>query len=805
VRIPLFGYTENIRKGGGVFQGDSSNGTSISASCLYSRLPVQIRPEWTDVLLGGDHVFKMRLIGQQIICTRPAGFVDEQTTQATMDRVEDAVGTFIPDGLPFVWVSDYSGMSGITIGARRLFASTVSKWSRVCGMVLFGMSPFFSATVRLAIRLNLVPFPVHTAASFQEAIEVATSILRSLPSSERPVPIPPAILTDERWKLELHGYSIRFEVIDGSVLHSVQKGSIREEHLDPVFEMRDEVMLASGLKNKRFSILAGLENVEKSSHAGRLGYVRRMARWYHQNPFDVEVFYGLNPLMSTVIKVTATLAPFKVHVSKTYEEGLEYIAGYVTAQRAKASGGDFAPPGTSPLKESVPPEKIDEFLRVLGAISWGTDEELNLEEIDSSDPLALVYEAIGLVKIEIGDLLARQERDAVERRRLQERLARSEKMEALGLLAGGVAHDLNNILSGIVSYPELLLMDENLSPEMRRAINTIKKSGDQAAAVVKDLMAVSRGAVAKTQPLSLSAVVREYLRSPDFVVMSSNHPDVIIEVCLDEEPALILGSSVHLRKVVANLVTNAFESFGHEAKEGRVDVKTFLRPAHAGQSAGPDGAPDGDAMVLRVVDNGPGIDAEHRERIFEPFFTKKILGRSGTGLGLTVVWNIVKNHDGFIDLASGEEGTSFDLYFPVTADAPLKRSESVPPDQLRGSGQRILVVDDVAAQREIAAALLIRLGYEVATVSSGELAIERLRSEEFDVLLLDMLMEPGLNGRETYEMVLRFRPGQKAVIASGFSQDEEVRKARVLGAGAFIAKPYSLEEVGVALRDVLEG
>ena len=788
-----------------MFQGDSSNGTLISASCLYSRLPVQIRPEWTDVLLGGDHVFKMRLIGQQIICTRPAGFVDEQTTQATMDRVEGAVETFVPAGLPFVWVSDYSGMSGITIGARRLFASKVSKWNRLRGMVLFGMSPFFSATVRLAVRLNLVPFPVHTVACYQEAIEVAISILQSLPSSKRPVSIPPAILTDERWQLGLDGYSIRFEVINGSILHSVQKGSIREEHLDPVFELRDEVMLASGLKSKSFSILAGLEDVEKSSHAGRLGYVRRMARWYHENPFDVEVFYGLNPLMSTVINVSARLTPFKVHVSKTYEEGLEYISGFVSANRIRPSSGSFEQAVTNRHEDMVSPEKIDELLRVLGAISWGRDEELNLEEIDSSDPLALVYEAIGLVKIEIGDLLARQERDAIERRRLQDRLARSEKMEALGLLAGGVAHDLNNILSGIVSYPELLLMDGDLSPETRRAIETIKKSGDQAAAVVKDLMAVSRGAAAKTQPVSLSAVVREYLGSPDFVAMSSNHLDVTIEARLDEGSTLVSGSPVHLRKVVANLVTNAFESFGHEKKEGRVNVETLLRPAHAGRLAGLDGAPDGDAMVLRVVDNGPGIDAEYRERVFEPFFTKKILGRSGTGLGLTVVWNIVKNHGGFIDLVSGEQGTSFDLYFPATTDSPPERDESVPLEHLRGRGQRVLIVDDVAAQREIAAALLVQLGYEVASVSSGELAIERLRSDEFDVLLLDMLMEPGLNGRETFEMVLGFRPDQRAVIASGFSQDEEVRKARALGAGGFIAKPYSLEEVGVALRDVLEG
>lgn len=788
-----------------MFQGDSSNGNMISASCPYSRLPVQIRPEWTDILLGGDHQMTMWWIGEQILSTQPTGFVREASTQETLIRIEEAVRVSVAAGLPFVWVADYSGMSGITMGARKLFASEISRWPRLRGLILFGLSPFYSAAVRLAIWLKLVPFPVHIVGSYQDAIKVAVSILESLPSGERPVPIPPVILTDDRWKLELDGYSIRFEVIDGSILHSLQQGRVREEHLDPIFELRDEVMLTSGLKGKPFSILAGMDNVEQSSHAGRLGYVRRMARWYRENPFDVEVFYGLNSLMGTVIKVTAGLVPFKVHVSKTYEEGLQYISGSVLAGRDRALSSGSQQQAKSRRQDGVPQEKINELLKVLGAISWDTDDELNLEAIDPSDPLALVYEAISLVKTEIDDLLARQESDAVECRRLQDRLVRSEKMEVVGLLAGGVAHDLNNILSGIVSYPELLLMDENLSPETRRRVHSIKKSGDQAAAVVKDLMAVSRGAATRTEPVSLGAVVLEYLGSPDYSAMSSKYPGVTLDSRIGEAPALVTGSPVHLRKVVANLVANAFESFEEDSKEGRVFVETFLSHVDGEQSCGSDGAPGGDSVVLRVVDNGPGIAAEHRERIFEPFFTKKIMGRSGTGLGLTVVWNIVQNHGGFIDLASGEEGTSFDIYFPVTTESLPERNEGVPLEQLRGTGQRILVVDDVAAQREIASALLVRLGYQVESVSSGEVAIERLERETFDLLLLDMLMEPGLNGRETYERILEIRPGQKVVIASGFSQDEEVRKAQALGAGAFIAKPYSLQEIGMAVQDVLEG
>ena len=537
-----------------MFQGDNSGETSVTASCPYSRLPVRIRPEWTDHLVGGDHRFTLRLIGEQILFTQPAGSVEESTLRTVTVKVEEIVISHLSADLPFVWIADYSGLSRITIAARKHFASMISGWPRLRGMVLFGLSPLFSVAARLATGLKLVPFPVHVVGSYRQAIELATSILESLPCEERPAPIPPVILTDEKWKLELDGYSIRYEVIDQSVLHSVQEGRIREEHLDPIFELRDEVMRTSGLKGKAFSILAGMKNVEKSSHGARLGYIRRIARWYHENPFDVEAFYGLNPMMRTVIRVSAALTPFKVHVSKTYEEGLDYIAEYVSAKRAGTSRADPGQPATSHLTGGIPQEKIDELLGVLGAISWDTDNSLYLEDVDPSDPLSPVYEALSLVKTEIDDLLAQQKRDAVERRSLEARLARSEKMEALGLLAGGVAHDLNNVLSGIVSYPDLLLMDETLNPKTRRAIDTIKRSGEQAAAIVKDLMTISRGVATKTQPVSLTDIVREYLSSPDFFVMSSTHPGITIDSRLDGGSTLVSGSPAHLRKVVANLV-----------------------------------------------------------------------------------------------------------------------------------------------------------------------------------------------------------------------------------------------------------
>jgi len=208
----------------------------------------------------------------------------------------------------------------------------------------------------------------------------------------------------------------------------------------------------------------------------------------------------------------------------------------------------------------------------------------------------------------------------------------------------------------------------------------------------------------------------------------------------------------------------------------------------------------GEYAILTVSDNGPGISEEDRERIFEPFYTKKKMGKSGTGLGLTVVWNIMQDHNGYIDLRTGGKGTQFSLYFPVVRESIADREPLAALSDYRGRGERILVVDDQEEQRLIACNMLSSLGYEAVAVAGGEEAVAYLENEAADLVLLDMVMSPGIDGRETYERIIRIRPDQKAVIASGYSLNDDVLTVQRLGAGAFLKKPYSLEELGMAVK-----
>jgi len=383
---------------------------------------------------------------------------------------------------------------------------------------------------------------------------------------------------------------------------------------------------------------------------------------------------------------------------------------------------------------------------------------------------------------------------------LQVKLQRSQKMESLGLLAGGVAHDLNNVLSGIVSYPELLLLDLPEDSKLRRPIETMQESGHRAAAIVQDLLTVARGVASTKEPLNLNDLVSDYLNSPEFKKLKKFHPAITINANPDSDLLNILGSDVHIRKVVMNLISNASEAID---RSGTVTISTVNRYVDK-PLKGYDDVTIGEYVVLAVSDDGSGISSGDLERIFEPFYTKKVMGRSGTGLGLAVVWNVVQDHEGYIDVKSDENGTTFELYFPITRDEISDKALSIPIKDYKGNQETILVVDDVESQREIACKMLDTLGYKAKAVSSGEEAIEYLKENNVDLILLDMIMDPGINGRETYERIIKIQPNQKAIIASGFAETDDVKEAQRLGAGQYIKKPLTLEKMGIAIRDELK-
>jgi PAS domain S-box-containing protein len=453
------------------------------------------------------------------------------------------------------------------------------------------------------------------------------------------------------------------------------------------------------------------------------------------------------------------------------------LQAFHQAYRSAEQSGNFQRSATLEL----------EMHRKDGSSTWG--------EVTASFILDDAGKPIGVLGV-TRDITDRHKADQ-EKAELRESLARSKKMEALGTLAGGVAHDLNNVLSGIVSYPDLLLMDLPQESPLRRPIEVIQESGRKAAAIVQDLLTLARRGVPTADVVNLNDLVGEYLLSPEYQRLRAFHPIVDVKTHLAADLLNIVGSPIHLAKTIMNLVSNAAEAMPDGGVIRIITENLFLDRS----AKRPRGIPEGECAVLRVCDSGVGISPEDLQRIFEPFFTKKKMGRSGTGLGMAVVWGTVQDHNGHIDVRSVEgRGTEVTAYFPATRDACVKGAPEPSLDAFKGGGETVLIVDDMREQREIAAKIIAQLGYVAKSVDSGEEAVEFLRREKADLLILDMIMEPGIDGLETFQRVKKFDPHQKAIITSGYAETERVKTAQRLGAGSYLRKPYTVQNLAVAIK-----
>ncbi len=387
------------------------------------------------------------------------------------------------------------------------------------------------------------------------------------------------------------------------------------------------------------------------------------------------------------------------------------------------------------------------------------------------------------------------------RRNLEERLRHMEKMEAVGTLAGGVAHDLNNVLGVLSGYAELLMMETKEDSAARTHANKILKSSERGAAIIQDLLTLARRGVASSEVTNLNQIIADYLKSPEFVKLAADYPRIRLDTSLAPDLLNLMGSPVHLSKTIMNLVLNAVEAI---PTEGTITITTWNCCLDKPDQRFADLKP-GDYAVMAVSDTGIGIPSQELKRIFEPFYSKKTLGRSGTGLGLAVVWGTIKDHNGTIDVQSTEgKGSTFTLYFPITKESRLLDRLPVSLAQFEGRGESILVVDDLLEQREVVAAMLGKAGYCVQGVASGEEALDYLSRNAADLVILDMIMDPGMDGLETFRRLRKKIPQQKAIIVSGYAETVRTKEALRLGAGAYVQKPFVMEKICQAVRDELD-
>lgn len=395
------------------------------------------------------------------------------------------------------------------------------------------------------------------------------------------------------------------------------------------------------------------------------------------------------------------------------------------------------------------------------------------------------------------DDITERKRAENQEKELNTKLERSQRMESIGILAGGVAHDLNNMLGPLVGYPELILMKLSEDDPLRKQVKLIGQSAREAAEVIQDLLTLARRGRYEMITTDLNEMVMNFLQSPTFLKLKENQGNVDVKIKLGQNIKNIKGSSAHLFKVVMNLIVNAFDAM---PKGGTLTVETS-QESRQNVPGGYNNIDQLDYIVLRVGDTGMGIAMEDIDRIFEPYYSKKKMGSSGSGLGLSVVYGIVKDHRGFYDIESKiDKGTVFSIYFPAVTDQ--KESEKKEKDY--SGTERVMVVDDVDEIRELAASLLSSNGYDVKTAGNGHEALDYLKNDLPDIIILDMIMEKGFDGLDTYREILKLNGSQKVVVISGYSVTDRVREMQELGAGQYVKKPFTRNSLCRAVREELD-
>lgn len=413
-------------------------------------------------------------------------------------------------------------------------------------------------------------------------------------------------------------------------------------------------------------------------------------------------------------------------------------------------------------------------------------------------------EHLGIVVV-FRDVSSRRQAEDHERE-LQQRLSRSKRMESVGILAGGVANDLNNILRPIVDYSGSIMTSLAPDSPLRADLEIINNSSRKAIGVAHDLLTLGRIGHEPLEPVNLNEVLEACWQSPEFKAFQAKAPLVVGECRLAPNLPPIMGSRQHLRDLAMNLLINALDAMPNGGRLILRSAPEELTRAHEGYEI----VEPGKYVVLRVTSTGGEIAKDDLNQIFEPFYTKRKLGwQSGSGLGLALVYGVAKDHQGFLDLSSKPgQGSEFVVYFPMAGAAVVAAQLAEPVDN-QGT-ETILVVDDDEEERQSVARWLRSRGYMVLAAANGRAACEAFQGEAgsravpIDLVLLDMVMGDDWDGLDTYRNILAVQPKQKAIMISGFAITNRIKEALRLGAGQYLQKPCSLEEIGKAVRIELD-
>ncbi len=448
------------------------------------------------------------------------------------------------------------------------------------------------------------------------------------------------------------------------------------------------------------------------------------------------------------------------------------------------------------------PQDIEENLSQLQRLLSGESESFTIEKRYFRKDMSAIWVSVtvSLVKTISNepDYFIAVVEDISERRRLEAQLQQARKMEAIGTLAGGVAHDFNNILTPIIGYTEILLGEMESGRREKFFLQEIFGAARRAQDLVKQILTFSRRTECEKTVFNMALIIKESLK-----LLRATIPSTIeFRQDIDSDDCIVKADPTQIHQIIMNLCTNAFHAMGDN---GGV-LTVFLKIEEiSGQDTSLE-VSSGRYVLLEVGDSGCGMNAETIERIYEPYFSTKPKGE-GTGLGLAMVHGIVKSLGGYISVYSEPgDGTVFRIYIPVHESNSIPENRKKVSGEIPGGSERIMVVDDDAIITSMITTMLSGLGYKVIAENSSTEALSRFQSDPgaFDLVITDMTM-PKLTGIMLAQQLLALRPQIPIILCTGFSLQINAENARAVGIRAFLTKPVLKKDLALAVRQALDG
>jgi len=453
------------------------------------------------------------------------------------------------------------------------------------------------------------------------------------------------------------------------------------------------------------------------------------------------------------------------------------------------TSADQTAPSISMCKQYIHPDDQDKFSQIMASLKAGhaSDTVLRLLRPDGTE--RIIHTQTEVRCNTQGDILQLigTVHDITEHAKLEERFMQAQKMEAIGALVGGIAHEFNNILAGMNGHMYLAKCDVNDRAQTLEHINKLETLSSRAAETIQQMLTFSRKGVVKMGPVYLNALIKETIK----LHRSSVPEHITLKHTICPDSLSINGDITLIQQLILNLIVNARDAlFG--ANTPAITVQLQRLDTDAGFISSHTDIPAGVYAQITISDNGCGIDSDNLDKVFEPFFTSK--GNQGTGLGLSMVFGAVKSHQGFIELESQPgQGSSFHIYFPLLQQQHRQQKPSLRSQLTKGHGEVVLVADDEQIVRDMTRDTLEVLGYEVITAEHGQQAVELFteRKDDIDLVILDIIM-PKLNGVDAAIAIRDIQPETAIIFITGYNE-ENSHSNWVSGNETIIMKPFQID------------